>query len=54
MITSHQCINETMALVTPEVLHSSFHQNPIGDLHQRDVDPRGKGAAPWEGKRGSS
>ena len=25
----------------------SLHQNPIGDMHQRDVDPSGKGMAPW-------
>jgi hypothetical protein len=32
MITSHQCINETMALVTPEVLQPS----PLKGISSRD------------------
>jgi hypothetical protein len=36
----------------PFLPSSSLHQNPIGDLHQRDVDPSGKGMTPWrEGLR---
>jgi hypothetical protein len=36
----------------PFLSHSSFHQNPIGVLHRRDVDPSGEGAALGEEEMG--
>jgi hypothetical protein len=30
----------------PFLPSSSLHQNPIGDMHKRDVDPSGKRMAP--------
>jgi hypothetical protein len=48
-----QKYNQKITLNSPPFLPpSSFHQNPIGDLHQRDEDPSKEGAAPWRGEGG--
>jgi hypothetical protein len=36
MITSHQCINEAIALVTPKVLHERHHQILIKPISGRE------------------
>jgi hypothetical protein len=46
--TIKQDTNTKITLNRPSFLpSSSLHQKPPGDLHQRDIDPSGRGMTPW-------